>query len=1047
MFVPAASRAARAGRATLARPLAATIGRRRFYEDASPAGANTLYLESIYSRWKLDPRSLDPKWGDYFKAVQAGKSASPPASGSAARNAAVEARVSYKSRGVTSASPQSDILGMKYLIQAYQTRGHEVADLDPLKMHQWRGRAGFEDPGGLPELNPSYHGFTEADLTRPLIGSMVEGIATGGNVGFLAQVGNSTIGSLVEKLKATYCGPLGIEYMHMGDRKRRNWVRSRVENPTFLAYDQAKATKTFERLCYADSFENFCGEKFKLVKRFGIDGAEATIPGMKAMIDRAVELGVEEFNFGMPHRGRLNVLAGVLKKPMPQIFSEFQGTSQDVEAWAKELEEGGWGSAHDVKYHLGTSHVRTYPGGRKVKMSLEANPSHLETVNPVTLGRVRAKQYYLGDGESSKQRVMPILLHGDASFAGQGVNYETMQLAAVEDFNCGGTIHVVVNNQVGFTTDPKNSRSTEYCSDLGKAFNVPIFHVNADDPLAVVRAFELAVEWRQEWGSDVIVDVIAYRRFGHNETDNPDFTQPLLYKKIASHPRSEKVFAERLVQEGHLTQEAVDGIRKKVWDSYEADFAASATWQPSKADSWLTTNWKGFLKPTQVARRKPTGVDVELLRKIGLSLCQTKEGVTLHRVLKRQLDVKKAKLEKGGLPLEENGLDWGTCEALAFGSLLLEDNHVRITGQDVQRGTFSHRHAVVIDQKNESEYCFLNNMNLGDQERFVARNSVLSEYGVLGYELGYSYENPNALVIWEAQFGDFANTAQVMFDQYICAGEHKWMQQTALTMLLPHGYDGQGAEHSSARMERFLQSCDDDEDHIPEGDMTRQVQLCNWQVMNFSTPANYFHALRQQLHRAFRKPMVVASPKFLLRYKHCVSSLEDMGPDSRFLRLIPERNAEIAANPDKVTRLVFCTGKMYYELLAEREKLGLKNVALVTVEQIAPFPFDRVSEQIALYKNVDKGDGILPGDVLWCQEEPKNMGFWTYVRPRIATVAREYLDLDLILRYVGRRAAASPATGMAQVHALEQQAIVSAALSPPHQPGTTRASALLGHQT
>jgi len=1022
------------------------------------SGANALYLEGLYAQWKANPSQLDAQWDDYFRSMEAGKTLPALPSGTAMRAAASDAKLAVAipdqpmrgkvpevgdSRRVSAMDgtpAKSNSFGVNHLIRSYQVRGHEMANLDPLGLHQWR-----KDPP-MKELTPEYHGFSEADLDVKFAPSWLTRSSMGAVAGFLSSLGairgnDTTIRDLVETLHSTYCNTMGIEYMHIANRKYCNWVRSRVETPLFHMYDQAKALKTYTRLCYADTFERFLQEKFKNTKRFGIDGGEAVIPGIKACMDRMVEFGAEEFVIGMPHRGRLNVLAGVLKKPMPVILREFMGTAYDVESKIQELEREDWSSAGDVKYHLGTSHVRTYPSGQKVRVTLEANPSHLETVNPVAIGRARAKQYYLDDPEDAPLKVVPILFHGDASFAGQGVVYETMQLAHVEDFHVGGTIHVIVNNQVGFTTDPKNSRSTGYASDLGKAFNIPILHVNADDPLAVVRAFELAGEWRQAWRSDIIIDVICYRRLGHNEADNPEFTQPLLYQAIQKHSRSEQLMAERLIHEGHATPTDIETIRGKVRAEYERAWEQSQVTQEQPKAEWLATKWEGFHSPNQLARHhKPTGVELETLRAIGKKLVEVPPDFKVHSGVKRVLKAKQEKLESG------TGLDWGTAEALAFGSLMLEGNHVRITGQDVQRGTFSHRHCVIIDQNTGEEYNFLN--SLDTEETFVARNSILSEYAVMGFELGYSYENPDALVIWEAQFGDFANTAQVITDQFLSAGEHKWMQQSALTLLLPHGYDGQGAEHSSCRLERFLQLCDDDEDDIPdfqEG-MNLQVQKANWQVMNLSTPANYFHALRQQLHRDFRKPLIVAAPKFLLRHKACISSLDDMGPDSSFQRLISERDQEIASNPDAVDRLVFCTGKIYYELIAEREKLGLKNVAIITLEMIAPFPFDKVAEQLNLYSKVDKGDGIKPGNVIWAQEEPKNMGAWAYVRPRFVTTLRESLHVDCVMRYVGRRAAAAPATGIASLHAAEQQAILTYTLLG-HEGDTPRPSALLGHQT
>jgi len=595
-----------------------------------------------------------------------------------------------------------------------------------------------------------------------------------------------------------------------------------------------------------------------------------------------------------------------------------------------------------------------------------------------------------------------------------------------------------------------DDRSTLYTSDLGKSFNLPILHVNGDDPVAVTSAFELAAEWRQTWQTDVIVDVVCYRRFGHNETDAPEYTQPVLYKQINKHPRTEAVYAKSLIDSGVATPQELEATKSALWREHEAAFKEADSFKPSEEAEWVATKWEGFVRPTDMSNSHPTGVDVELLRKIGERLCYTPDGFKVHNGLKRQLKKKMEDLEGG------ETIDWATAEALAFGSLLLEGNHVRITGQDVQRGTFAHRHCVIKDQQTGADYCFLNNLNLGPQETFIARNSILAEYGVVGFELGYSYENPTALVIWEAQFGDFANTAQVMTDQFISAGEHKWLQQTGLVMLLPHGYMGQGAEHSSCRIERFLQSSDDDEDDIPDfkdGFGRRQAQKANWQVMNLSTPANYFHALRRQQHRDFRKPMVVASPKNLFRLRQCVSPISDMEADTRFQRLIGERDPEIAGNPDKVERLIFCSGKIYYELVAERERLGLKNVAIVTIEQLAPFPFDRVKQVMATYKNVDAGDGVHPGQFVWCQEEPKNMGPWTYVRPRFVTTAREGFDTDLVMRYIGRRAAASPATGYPKLHNAEQEAIMREALlgtsdaSAADNYSVQRPSSLLGHQT
>ena len=668
---------------------------------------------------------------------------------------------------------------------------------------------------------------------------------------------------------------------------------------------------------------------------------------------------------------------------------------------------------------------RTYPDGRRIHLSLLANPSHLECVDPVVVGKTRAKQYYCGNRPEDVRNCVPILLHGDAAFAGQGVVYETMQMAKVADFNVGGTIHVIVNNQIGFTTNPIHSRSTPYCSDLGKAFNCPVFHCNGDDPLAVSTALETAVEWRHEWGSDAIIDMICYRRNGHNELDQPAFTQPKLYKQITRHPSTMQIFEKRLIEEGTLTQEECDEIKQFTMESYEKDFEASKTYV-KKEEDWLSSRWHGFKGPSQQSRIRPTGVDIEVLRSIGIQAGTVPDNFKLHRQMKKIFSARQEMAKQG------EGIDWGTAEAMAYGSLLMEGNHVRITGQDVQRGTFSHRHAVVKDQDTEEEYTPLNYLATrmdpsapmaelskpDTQAGLTCRNSILSEFAVLGFEHGYSLENPNSLCIWEAQFGDFVNGAQIMIDQFISAGEDKWLRQSGLVMLLPHGYDGQGAEHSSCRVERFLQQVDEDPHHIPRlaYDNRMQIQRTNWQVVNCTTPANYFHCLRRQIHRDFRKPLVVVSPKNLLRNKRAVSTLEEMGPGTMFKRVMDETDKAIVANAENVKTLVFCTGQIYYELLAEREIRGVNNVALVRLEQIAPFAFDRIAKNCKRYPNAE---------VVWAQQEPKNMGCYAYVLPRIMTATRELNGDEKRARYVGRTVSAAPATGMSKVHQMEYQSIMN----------------------
>jgi len=991
--------------------------------DSFLSGASAVYVEQMYAAWMKDPSSVHVSWASYFGNLDAGADPAhafaslPSVVGSigAAAPAAPAARTS-------GGSPvQSDSLGISYLIRAYQSRGHEMANLDPLGIHAFRSKTPPR------ELDYQHHGFTEADLDRPL--NML-GTSTGGNTGYLEILGkqktNMTLRQIVDNLKKAYCSSLGVEYTHMTTEERCNWIRDQVENPKWMKFTKEKRMHIYERLAFADQFEKFLANKFNTAKRFGLEGGESVIPGLKCMIDRGSELGIETFVFGMPHRGRLNVLGNVMRKPMPQIFKEFQGTHYNLEEYLKH----DWSSAGDVKYHLGTSMDRSYPDGRRVHVGLVANPSHLEAVNPVAIGKVRAKQFFSGNRPEDKRKHMPLLMHGDAAFAGQGIVYETIQMSRVPDFAVGGTIHVIVNNQVGFTTNPENGRSTMYSSDLGKAFNIPIFHCNGDDPLAVCTAFEMAVEWRQKFGEDCIIDMICYRRYGHNELDQPMYTQPNMYSKIGGHPDTLKVYGKQLVDEGFATQKDLDNVIANVQKVMESEFEQAKTWKTPEFD-WLSSRWKGFLSPYQHARIKQTGFDKEKLREIGLKISSLPENINIHKQLKRIFSARHESIVAG------KGIDWGTAEALAFGTLLVEGNHVRLTGQDVERGTFSHRHAVVVDQSTGEKYTPLNHITKftsptapmskdrapETQAEFTVRNSILSEFGVLGFEAGYSLENPNMLVCWEAQFGDFVNGAQVMIDQFISAGEDKWLRQSALTLLLPHGYMGQGAEHSSCRLERFLQQVDEDPDVVPnmEENERMQIQRTNWQVVNCSTPANYFHVLRRQIHRDFRKPLVIATPKNLLREKKCTSSLDDISLSTRFARVYPEVDPNIVKNAANVKRVVFCTGKIYYELVDEREKRHLDNIAIVRIEQIAPFPWDKVAKEMKLYSNAE---------VTWCQEEPKNMGAWAYVEPRIATATREINKKEIRASYAGRKPSAATATGMGgKAHEAEQNSVLSAALT------------------
>ncbi|KAL0589809.1 hypothetical protein ABG067_002034 [Albugo candida] len=985
------------------RPNAVLNGLRSLSSSPHPSESfltttNNVYVEKMYTSWKEDPKSVHTSWNVYFEQVESGavpgEAFIPPPS----IQSGIQP-IKTQHSAISNQSEHNDALGLSYLIRAYQSRGHEAAKLDPLEL---------QERPQVPELSIEMYGFTKSDLNRTI--TIPKNFASGvsGFLEELTQGKSMTLGEIVERLKETYCNTIGVQYMHILSRDRCNWIRTKMEHLVREEETQEKKMHILERLAFSVVFERFLGNKYNTTKRFGLEGAESLIPGLKYMIDCATKLGMEHLVIGMPHRGRLNVLSNVIRKPIQQIFKEFQGTHIDVDQYQRDQMDD-WSNSGDVKYHLGTSYDRMYPDGRRVHLSLVANPSHLEAVDPVVVGKARAKQFYLGNDAEAERKVMGLLLHGDAAFSGQGVVYETMHLAGLENYDTGGTIHVVVNNQIGFTTDPTNSRSSQYCSDVGKAMDIPILHVNADDPIAVVKVFELAAEWRQIWRSDVIINLTCYRRFGHNEIDNPMFTQPIMYKKIDQMTSVLEKYIEQLVSKQMATKEQCDAIVTKVWKFFERTFEESTNWESGKKSDWLANRWESFKSPNQQSRIRSTGIDIQMLKHIGSKICEIPNGFEINRQLSRILSTKRNSIETG------EGIDWGTAEALAWGTLLLEGNHVRISGQDVERGTFSHRHAVLHDQNSNREYVPLNHVvsksspstpihytpkekaGLPEtQAEFVACNSSLSEFGVMGFELGYSLENPNALVMWEAQFGDFANGAQIIIDQFLSAGEDKWMRQSGLVLLLPHGYEGQGGEHSSCRLERFLQMTDEEPDEVPSMDEENrmQIQHTNWQVVYCSTPAQYFHVLRRQLHRDFRKPLISVQPKHLLRLRQAASNLQDMAQNTRFQRLLPEEFPEQLVREDAVRRVIFCTGKVYYDLLQERQEKKIDSVAMIRVEQIAPFPFDKVAEEAARYPNAD---------IVWVQEEPQNMGCWTYVSPRIETALKKINNDDRRPQYVGRK--------------------------------------------
>jgi 2-oxoglutarate dehydrogenase E1 component len=931
-------------------------------------GANAGFIAELHARFLDDPSSVDESWrrfftemGDDDSAVLAelrGPSWVKPAPRVIVNGGAAAAEIDQESlRRAT-----SDSIRALQLIRSYRVRGHLEADLDPL---------GLDKRDHHPELDYRSYGFSEADLDREVF------------INNLLGRERAALREIIAILRETYCGRIGVEYMHIQDPAEKAWIQEKFEKrqsrPMLTADDKKEILRELTR---AETFERFLDRRYTGTKRFGIEGAESLMPALETILQRGGELGVSEFVIGMPHRGRLNVLANFVGKPFAAIFSEFQGNSTNPE----HVHGSG-----DVKYHLGTSGDREV-GGRTVHLSLAANPSHLEAVDPVVLGKVRAKQLQRGDSE--RTRVAGVLMHGDAAFAGQGLVAESLELADLIGFCTGGTVHLVVNNQIGFTTRPSAARSSPYPSDIAKSVQAPIFHVNGDDPEAVVEVARTAIEFRQHFSKDVVIDLFCYRRHGHNETDEPAFTQPLMYRTIARHPTTRQIYAHRLVEAGVLGDGEADAMAAQFVAELESQFETAKGYRPNKAD-WLEGAWAGLEEAPDDDRRGDTGVAAEMLREIGRGLVTVPEGFRLNPKIARQLEAKRAAIAAG------EGIDWATAEALAIGTLCADGTHVRMSGQDSGRGTFSHRHAVLVDQENEERYVPIDHVSPG-QAPFEIIDSPLSEAAVVGFEYGYSLADPSTLVLWEAQFGDFANGAQVIIDQFLSSGEAKWLRMSGLVLLLPHGYEGQGPEHSSARIERYLQLCAED----------------NIQVCNLTSAANYFHALRRQIRRNFRKPLVIFTPKSLLRAKEVMSRLDDMGPGSSFHRVIAETEATAADNA--VRRVVLCSGKVYFDLAKARAQNGDNRIALVRIEQLYPFPFNTLAKVLQRYRNAE---------IVWCQEEPQNMGAWNFVDRRI-----EYVLGGLNLaakrpRFAGRAEAASPATGLHKRHVEEQSQLVAKALA------------------
>lgn len=961
-------------------------------------GSSGAFVEELFARYSRDPSSVDPSWQAYFEelaedahALMGAGIEKPGASWErndwpydsgddliGALNPGFEQAI-QKKKGTASdediRKATLDSIRCLMMIRTYRVRGHLHANLDPL---------GLTEKPYHSELDPEAYGFGDGDLDREIFLDNVLGLES------------ATVREVLEILNRTYCSTFGVEFMHINSAEEKSWILKRIEGRDKEIHFTDEGKKAIlQKLTEAAGYEGYLAKKYVGTKRFGLDGAETLIPALEAIIKTGGQNGIKEIVLGMPHRGRLNVLTNVMSKSFQAIFHEFHGGS----ATPDEIEGSG-----DVKYHLGASADREFDGN-EVHLSLTANPSHLEAVNPVALGKTRAKLRQRDDSDGTS--VLTLLMHGDAAFSGQGIVAECFALSDLRGYRTGGTIHVVVNNQIGFTTAPHYSRSSPYPSDMAKAIQAPVFHANGDDPEAVVFAMKLATEYRQKFKKDVVVDMFCYRRFGHNEGDEPSFTQPLMYKRIKNHPPTREIYADRLVREGLLTKEDTDAMVTDFNTYLDVEFEAAKTYKPEKAD-WFAGSWSGLERPDDDIRRSSdTGVHVDELNELGRLLTTVPDGFKVHRTLQRTLDAKARMFESG-----EN-FDWATAEALAFGTLIREGNRVRLSGQDSQRGTFSHRHSVFVDQETEERYAPLAHAGAGPDAHatYEVIDSALSEEAVLGFEYGYTMAEPNALVIWEAQFGDFANGAQMIFDQFISSGESKWLRFSGLVVCLPHGYEGQGPEHSSARLERFLQLCAED----------------NMQVVNCTTPANFYHVLRRQMKRKFRKPLILMTPKSLLRHKLATSRIGDMGDNSEFHRILWD---DAQSDPHKtikinkatgIKRVILCSGKVYYDLMAERDARVQKDTYLMRIEQLYPFPSEALTKELKRFKNLET--------VVWCQEEPKNMGSWSFIDPYLEGVLEGVGGKISRPIYAGRKAAASPATGLMERHKIEQADLIDQALT------------------
>lgn len=946
--------------------------------DSILTGANALFLADLYTRYLSDSSQIDPSWVAFFSSLGDEESAllheligaswsprlttekknlSSPKLNGLDRFQPLEVRAEVPSSKQLMQAARDSVQALM-LIRSHRVIGHLIAELDPL---------GLEKRPKHIDLSIENYGFIEADLDRPIFIHGVLGKET------------ATLREITDILHKTYCGSLGFEFMHLQNPAQKSWIQERIESESVKRVSSSEERLQFHTLlARADTFERFLHVKYTGAKRFGLEGGEALIPALDQLLLRASELGVDDVIFGMAHRGRLNVLANVIGKPIKNILFEFK-----EEASLADWVEG----SGDVKYHLGTS-VKRAVGGRLMNLSLASNPSHLEAVDPVVIGKVRAKQEVKGDKE--RKKIMGILLHGDAAFSGQGLVSECFSMSDLDGYKTGGTIHIVINNQIGFTTSPTQGRSSPYSSDVAKMIQAPIIHVNGDDVEAVVYAAKLAMDFKHTFNRDVVIDMFCYRRHGHNEMDEPAFTQPLMYKRIRAQKTTYELYTEKLIKEGVLLSGQSENLTKSIEDQLQREQEMSMKMAPKEPD-WLTGLWSGFEKARTDNWEGQTAVEPDLLLKVGKALTTTPSTFNLNSKLDRLFKTKEAMFDSG------QGFDWATAEALAFGTLLCEGNAVRLSGQDCGRGTFSQRHAVLIDQESGESYISLNHIQEG-QARIDIYNSLLAEASVVGFEYGYSSVDPKNLVIWEAQFGDFANGAQVIIDQFVMSGEAKWFRMSGLVLLLPHGMEGQGPEHSSARLERFLQMCAEN----------------NVQVVNCTTPANYFHILRRQIRRTIRKPLILMTPKSLLRHKQAVSSLADMGTGSAFQPILKEIDEEIDKSK-VINRLILCSGKVYYDLLKYREENGIKNTKILRVEQLYPFPHQELRKQLIFHPNAH---------VIWCQEEAQNNGAWTFIDRRLEKILLEEKFKFNRPIYVGRPEASSPATGYHKKHLQEQEKLL-----------------------